>query len=41
MSFLKRLFGGGSSEKGPAAPAATAEHEGFAIKATPYLDAGQ
>jgi hypothetical protein len=41
MSFLKRLFGGGSSEKSPAAPAATAEHEGFAIKATPYLDAGQ
>jgi hypothetical protein len=41
MSFLKKLFGGGSAEKSDEGPAATAEHAGFAIKATPYMDAGQ
>ncbi|MGB3501356.1 MAG: HlyU family transcriptional regulator [Mesorhizobium sp.] len=41
MSFLKRLFGGGGSAKGPDAPAAEAEHKGHLIKATPYEEAGQ
>lgn len=41
MSFLKKLFGGGSATSAEAAPAATAEHAGFAIKATPYQDSGQ
>jgi hypothetical protein len=41
MSFLRRLFGGGSDAKGEAAPAATAEHDGFSIKAMPYQEAGQ
>jgi hypothetical protein len=40
MSFLKKLFGGGG-EQAPAGPAATAEHAGFAIKATPYAEGGQ
>jgi hypothetical protein len=41
MSFLKKLFGGGSSPKSAPGPAATAEHGGFVIKATPYEDGGQ
>jgi hypothetical protein len=41
MSFFKKLFGGGASAPAEAGPAATAEHAGFAIKATPYEDAGQ
>jgi hypothetical protein len=41
MSFLKKLFGSGTSPKPDAAPAATAEHSGFAIQATPYQDNGQ
>ncbi len=42
MSFLKKLFGGGKPEA-DAAPvvAATAEHEGFTIRATPYQEQGQ
>jgi hypothetical protein len=41
MSFLKRLFGGGSQPAAEAGPAATAEHEGFMLKATPYQEQGQ
>lgn len=46
MSFLKRLFGGGSSgapEAGAAAaaPAKSVEHNGFTIAATPYKAEGQ
>jgi hypothetical protein len=42
MSFFKKLFGGGSGSGGvDAAPAASAEHGGFLIKATPYQDGGQ
>ncbi len=38
MSFLKKLFGGGSSE---ASSARTATHNGFTIEARPYREAGQ
>jgi hypothetical protein len=45
MSFLKRLFGGGGGAGGDAessaAPAATQEHKGFSIAATPYKTDGQ
>ncbi|MGL4241033.1 MAG: HlyU family transcriptional regulator [Beijerinckiaceae bacterium] len=41
MSVLKKLFGGGAAEKADTGPAASAEYEGFAIKATPYEDCGQ
>jgi hypothetical protein len=42
MSFFKKLFGGGSgASSAEAAPAASAEHGGFSIKATPYQDGGQ
>jgi hypothetical protein len=41
MSFLKKLFGGGGGSEAPAGPAATAEYEGFTIKATPYSEGGQ
>ncbi|TBW37645.1 hypothetical protein EYW49_11100 [Siculibacillus lacustris] len=45
MSFLKRLFGlgGGADEAGAAAPkaAASLEHEGYVIRATPFKDGGQ
>ncbi|MCB1380140.1 MAG: hypothetical protein KDK89_17490 [Alphaproteobacteria bacterium] len=45
MSFLKKLFGGGSSggESGgaPAKASKTAEHAGYVIKATPYQEGGQ
>ncbi len=41
MSFLKKLFGGGSTTKAEAGPAATAEHSGFTIHATPYQEGGQ
>ena len=40
MSFLKSLFGGGKAG-GAAAATARAEHKGFLIEATPYLEAGQ
>ncbi len=40
MSFLKKLFGGGS-EGGSAAPAKTAEYKGFVIEARPYKEGGQ
>jgi hypothetical protein len=42
MSFFKKLFGGGdSATKAEPPPAATAEHAGFRIMATPYQDGGQ
>ena len=42
MSFLKRLFGGGSSgELSSAKPAKEIEHKGFTIAATPYKNDGQ
>ena len=44
MSFLKRLFGGGSgSTEAPeaAAPAKQIEHKGFLVSATPYKAEGQ
>jgi hypothetical protein len=40
MSFLRRLFGGGS-EDGAAAAAKTAEYKGFTIEARPYKEGGQ
>ncbi|HEV7415481.1 MAG TPA: HlyU family transcriptional regulator [Tianweitania sediminis] len=43
MSFLKKLFGGGSRSK-PAAeagPVKEIEHKGFTIKATPYKEGGE
>lgn len=42
MSFLKRLFGGGSSEAESEPKAAKqVEHKGFTIVATPYKNDGQ
>jgi hypothetical protein len=42
MSFLKRLFGGGSGDApANAAPAKQVEHNGFTISATPYKSDGQ
>ena len=44
MSFLKRLFGGGSAVSGNSAEAKEAgrqEHEGFLIIATPFNEGGQ
>lgn len=38
MSFLKKLFGGGASEAGPAK---TVTHNGFTIEARPYREGGQ
>ena len=42
MSFLKKLFGGGSSSRAaPAAPKRQLEYNGFMIAATPYKEGGQ
>lgn len=42
MSFLKKLFGGGSSgDTGPVKPKKQLEYNGFIIAATPYKEAGQ
>ena len=44
MSFLKRLFGLGSSDTTAAKPEAepvSSEHKGFIILATPFSEAGQ
>lgn len=43
MSFLKRLFGGGSASETPAEPkeAGRLEHKDFLIIATPYSEGGQ
>ena len=40
MSFLKKLFGGGS-EDGEASAAKSAEYKGFTIEARPYKEGGQ
>ena len=39
MSFLKRLFGGGSAEK--SLPEPTMEFDGFLVRATPFQEGGQ
>ncbi|RWL86273.1 MAG: hypothetical protein EOR68_28840 [Mesorhizobium sp.] len=41
MSFLKKLFGGGSNEAPEAGSAKQVEHKGFLISATPYKAEGQ
>jgi len=47
MSFLKRLFGGGSGDAprngapANAAPARQVEHKGFVVSATPFKEGGQ
>ncbi len=43
MSFLKRIFGGGTAATEPSAPRVAAEetYEGFAIAATPMAEGGQ
>jgi hypothetical protein len=45
MSFLKKLFGGGSDggsqSEGPAAALKTLAYKGFTIEARPYKEAGQ
>lgn len=42
MSFLKKLFGGGSSaEPAPSAPKRQLDYNGFMIAATPYKEGGQ
>ena len=41
MSFLKKLFGGGDAADAPAKAKKQIEHEGYAIKATPYKEHGQ
>lgn len=38
MSFFKKLFGGGTKPEPEAAPE---EYKGFALRATPYQEAGQ
>ncbi len=43
MSFLKKLFGGGSDAKVAAEPAVTGEveYKGFVIRAVPFKENGQ
>ena len=41
MSFLKKLFGGGSKESASAGPKRQLEYNGFVISATPYKEGGQ
>lgn len=41
MSFLKRLFGGGSAETAEPKAAGETEHNGFTIRATPFKQDGQ
>ena len=42
MSFLKKLFGGGSSGEASAPkPAKQVEYNGYVIAATPYKEGGQ
>jgi hypothetical protein len=41
MSFLRKLFGGGSGEAKPAPAAAPVDHKGFAIVAAPMVEGGQ
>jgi hypothetical protein len=41
MSFFKKLFGLGSTREVESQLAASSEHNGFMIRATPYQDSGQ
>ena len=41
MSFLKRLFGGGSEKADAPVVAKEIEHKGFIIRATPFKRDGQ
>jgi hypothetical protein len=41
MSFLKKLFGGGSDGTGAAVAAKSTEYKGFTIEARPYKEGGQ
>jgi hypothetical protein len=42
MSFLKKLFGGGTGSGGAQTKTVKSiEHKGFLIEATPYSDGGQ
>ena len=43
MSFLKKLFGGGSAASEPAEATVTGEveHKGFTVKAMPFKENGQ
>jgi hypothetical protein len=42
MSFLKKLFGGGSSDNSaPSGPKKQLEYNGYVIAATPYKEGGQ
>ena len=40
MSFLKRLFGGGSPKAAEAGPTREVEHDGFTVRAEPYKSEG-
>lgn len=41
MSFLKRLFGGGSAQEAAAKAVKEIEHKGFLVRATPFQEGGQ
>jgi len=41
MSFLKKLFGGGSARDGGSEVVAEITHEGYRIQATPIKEGGQ
>ncbi len=41
MSFLKKLFGGGSASATPAGSVKQVEHKGYTIDAQPYQEGGQ
>lgn len=41
MSFLKRLFGGGSAQEAAPKAVKVKEHKGFHIRATPFEEGGQ
>lgn len=41
MSFLKRLFGGGSESSKSEPASEPIEHDGFLIQATPFTEGGQ
>ncbi|MCA3555408.1 HlyU family transcriptional regulator [Aestuariivirga sp.] len=41
MSFLRKLFGGGSKEAAPAGPRRQLDYNGFVIAAMPYKEGGQ
>lgn len=41
MSFWKKLFGGGGGDAAEEAAGDPVEHNGFAIRATPFTEGGQ